>query len=398
MSNRNLKIEQFPKGRASGKDSTVTKPDQPSENELRERAEITATGRDISSYQSVSESNPRRQVLAGFDLDYTDFVDYIIRCTHKIWEEKAVGLIYTHYTQHCPIYMTDTTVFGREAVVEGTLKTLAAFPDARLFGDEVIWSGNETDGFHSSHRITWTARNTGYSSYGPPTNRRILRRGIAHCFVRENKITEEWLVRDELALVRQLGFDEVELAKRMARLDALRNASSPVQVGVSEVSRLEGQHPPRTSGYTPVSDSSFDVEDFVRALFQDIWNCRLLNRVKDFYVAAPVAFVSTARKLEGVSAYQHFVLSLLAAFPDAGVSVDHICWVGSGANAKVAVRWTFQGTHLGPGWYGDPSGKPVKLLCISHLELEAGRVAREYTIYDEFALLKQIHAPNPGEL
>ena len=379
----------------------MNKPNQASENELRERAQITATGRDIASYQAVSKTNPRRQALTGFDADYTDFVDYIIRCTHKIWEEKAIGLIYSHYSQHCPIHMTDTTIFGREAVVEGTLKTLAAFPDARLFGDEVIWSGNESDGFHSSHRITWTARNTGYSAYGPPTNRRILRRGIAHCYVRENRISEEWLVRDELALVRQLGLDEIELAKRMARLDAIRNASSPVPIGAAEISRLEGQHPPRTSRYVPSGqtvDSSFDIEDFVRALFQDIWNCRLLNRVKDFYTAAPVAFVSTARKLEGVSAYQHFVLTLLAAFPDAGVSVDHICWIGTGQNAKVAVRWTFQGTHTGPGWYGDPSGRPVKLLCISHLELEAGRIAREYTVYDEFALLKQIHAPAPEDL
>ena len=92
------------------------------------------------------------------------------------------------------------------------------------------------------------------------------------------------------------------------------------------------------------------------------------------------------------------MLTLLAAFPDAGVSVDHICWIGSGSDVKIAVRWTLQGTHLGPGWYGDPTGQRVKLMCISHFELEAGRIVREYTVYDEFALLKQIYAPAPGEL
>ncbi|MFN3267001.1 MAG: ester cyclase, partial [Deinococcales bacterium] len=183
--------------------------DKPSPQELEERASITAGGRDIGSYSYPDKPLERRQNLSGFDPDYSDIVDYIIRCTHKIWEEKAVGLIYTHYSHNCPIYMTDTTIYGREAVVEGTLKTLAAFPDVRLHGDEVIWSGNDQDGFHSSHRITWTARNTGYSVYGAPTNRRILRRGIAHCVVKENRIIEEWLVRDELALVRQLGFDEI---------------------------------------------------------------------------------------------------------------------------------------------------------------------------------------------
>ena len=370
-------------------------PAQPSATELLERSQIMVHGRDLSSFSDPALPGARRQSLRGFDEDYTDIVDYIIRCTHKIWEEKSIGLIYTHYSHNCPIYMTDATIYGREAVVEGTLKTLAAFPDARLHGDEVIWSGNDVDGFHSSHRITWTARNTGYSAYGAPTNKRILRRGIAHCVVLENRIIEEWLVRDELALVRQLGFDEIALAKRMARADAIRNASSPVQVGVPEIDRLEGQLPPKLPA--PSSDG-FDVEDFVRSLFQEIWNWRLLSRVHAYYTASPTAFVSTARKLEGKGAYQHFVLTLLAAFPDAGVSVDHICWIGSGSNVKIAVRWTLQGTHVGTGWYGDPTGQRVKLMCISHLELEAGRIAREYTVYDEFALLKQIHAPAPGEL
>ncbi len=40
-------------------------------------------------------STGRRHPLKGFDEDYVDIVDYIVRCTHKIWEEKAVGLIYT---------------------------------------------------------------------------------------------------------------------------------------------------------------------------------------------------------------------------------------------------------------------------------------------------------------
>ena len=39
----------------------------------------------------------KRQGMRGFDADYVDIVDYIVRCTHKIWEEKQVGLIYSHY-------------------------------------------------------------------------------------------------------------------------------------------------------------------------------------------------------------------------------------------------------------------------------------------------------------
>ena len=34
----------------------------------------------------------RSQSLEGFDDIYTDIVDYIIRCTHNIWDERDIGL------------------------------------------------------------------------------------------------------------------------------------------------------------------------------------------------------------------------------------------------------------------------------------------------------------------
>ena len=54
--------------------------------------------------QLVPTDRPRVQSLRGFDPEYTDIVDYIIRCTHRIWDERDVGLIYTHYTHNCVLY------------------------------------------------------------------------------------------------------------------------------------------------------------------------------------------------------------------------------------------------------------------------------------------------------
>lgn len=39
--------------------------------------------------------------MCGFDPIYTDIVDCIIRCTHHIWDERDIGLIYSHYTHNC---------------------------------------------------------------------------------------------------------------------------------------------------------------------------------------------------------------------------------------------------------------------------------------------------------
>ena len=44
--------------------------------------------RGTDSSRLLAPGAQRRQPLAGFDEDYVDIVDYIVRCTHKIWEEK----------------------------------------------------------------------------------------------------------------------------------------------------------------------------------------------------------------------------------------------------------------------------------------------------------------------
>ena len=158
----------------------------------------------------------KRQGMRGFDADYVDIVDYIVRCTHKIWEEKQVGLIYTHYGHNALIHGTRGDSYGIEAVVAGTVQTLAMFPDRRLFADDVIWSGDDEQGYYTSHRITSTAHHSGCGVYGAPTGRKLRYRVIADCVVRENRIAEEWLVRDELSIVRQLGLDEADPVKGIA--------------------------------------------------------------------------------------------------------------------------------------------------------------------------------------
>ena len=335
----------------------------------------------------------KRQPMQGFDDDYVDIVDYIVRCTHKIWEEHGIGLIYTHYAHNVLIHTSDGMTYGRDKVIADTTKTQAAFPDVRLFADDVIWSGNDQAGFHSSHRIVWVAHNTGYSLYGPPTGRRVVRQGIAHCFVKENRVVEEWIARDELALIRQLGFDEIALAKQLAAQDAAAGVKSPRPVTEGEIQRLRGQMAPDL--YPPKQRDKFDIEDFVRRSFYEIWNWRLLNKIDEYYVTNYWAYASTNRQLYGLGDLKAYVLALLAAFPDAALTIDHICWLGDEEKGyRVATRWTLVGTHAGPGIYGPPTGKRVRLMGITHHEVRDGKFIKERIVFDEFALLKQIYWPD----
>ncbi len=326
-------------------------------------------------------STGRRQPLAGFDEDYTDIVDYIVRCTHKIWEEKAIGLIYTHYAHNAIVHTPGGTVYGREAVVRNTVQNQAIWGDLRAYADDVIWGGNDDEGYYSSHRHVNTATHTGFTDFSAPTGRKILYWGIADCLIRRNLIVEEWLTHDGVTIVRQMGHDPVALARRSVL------PASPHTHG--EIDRLpSGQQAPE---FHEVPRAEDDPQGFVRAVLLNLWNARLVNMVRAHYAPNVVAFVPDARKLYGHGDYENFVITLMACFPDLALTVDHQCVLGDATRGyRVATRFTLQGTHEGYGPYGPPTGRRVTMIAISHHELRGGRVAREWTVFNEFELLKQL--------
>ena len=68
----------------------------------------------------------------------------------------------------------------------------------------------------SSHRVLSTATNLGDSNFGPATGKKINFRTVIDCATTNNRIHEEWLVRDNLWIVTQLGLNPREVAKQMA--------------------------------------------------------------------------------------------------------------------------------------------------------------------------------------
>ena len=115
----------------------------------------------------------RRQPMRGFEDQYVDIIDYIVRITHRIWEEKDIGYIYDTYRHNSRVQDDAGLQYGRDKIVADTVHTINAFPDIRLYADEIIWAGNEDTGFFTSHRTVITGTNTGYSRFGPPTGKRI---------------------------------------------------------------------------------------------------------------------------------------------------------------------------------------------------------------------------------
>lgn len=330
---------------------------------------------------------PRHQSMTGFDETYVDIVDYILRITHRIWEEKDIGLIYRTYRHNAKVVDDSGLQYGRDKIVADTVHTINAFPDVRLYADEVIWAGDDRVGFHTSHRTVIVGHNTGFSRWGPPTGRRVVVWAIANCVALENEIFAEHVIYNHVSLLRQLGLDVRALAREFG--NRALDAGSGDDPRVGEVERLLGQGAP-SEVPGPVAAHE-DVEAFLRYACHHIWNWRSLNTVDDVYAATLRFHGPGDREYYGRGAYKSFVLSLLATFPDLAFAVDDVYYMGNEQDGYLSsTRWSALGTHRGFGSYGAPTGRQVRIWGISQHRIVGGRIVEEWLMFNEFEILQQL--------
>ena len=340
-----------------------------------------------SDCQLLHPPTERVQSMRGFEDTYVDIIDYIVRITHRIWEEKDIGYIYDTYKHNSRVYDDAGLQYGRDKIVADTVHTINAFPDIRLYADEIVWSGDDEVGFHTSHRCVIMGHNTGYSRFGPPTGKKIGVWCIANCIALENEIFEEWVIYDVAHMVHQLGFDLREKAREFGNrldTDALKDLRS------AEPERLPGQGKP--AHLAPKTSAGFDVDDFIRRAYHYIWNWRMLSNVDKAYSPTMRFRGSTGRVYTGRSEYKSFILSILAMFPDLAFQIDEIYWMGNDQDGYLtSVRWSISGTHKGMGIYGPPTGRAISFWGISQHHIKNGEIVEEWMLFNEFALMQQIY-------
>ncbi len=150
--------------------------------------------------------------MKGFSEKWTNLPDYILGITKEIWENRGIDTLNHYYAKDIPMRFPEGVSIGNQKTINGTLATLAEFPDRQLTGEDVIWSGNETDGFLSSHRLLTMGTHTGGGYFGPPTGKKFVIRAIADCAAINDQINDEWLIRDTAGIVKQLGMDPKQFA------------------------------------------------------------------------------------------------------------------------------------------------------------------------------------------
>ena len=317
--------------------------------------------------------------MQGFDSKFKDFPDYIIGITREIWENRGIATLHHYYSDDIVVRSPGSVVVGNVDVIGATMATLAEFPDRRLLGEDVIWSGSPEEGMLSSHRIFSTATHAHDGVYGEATGKQLRYRIIADCHAINNQINDEWLIRDQGAIIRQLGWE----AKTYAA-DLIEREGGPEAAvrPLSPDTDIEGPYKGRGN------------DDPWGAKYADI-----LNRIMGADLAVVPAEYDRAVQTAypggetGVShdAVDSFWMGLRAALPDATFSIDHV--IGredSLMPPRAAVRWSLTGKHSGWGCFGQPTGADIYVLGISHAEFGPWGLRREYTLFDETAVWKQI--------
>ena len=256
----------------------------------------------------------------------------------------------------------------------------------------MIWESRGRNAFISSHRTIKSGTHTGYWTYGPPTGKHWLSRTVAHCLVVDNKVSEEWLVRDEWAVLEHLGLDPYRIAGELAESSPVLGTAMELagdagafagRIGNAAIRGVSGERPRRHERECAL----------VQGVFEEVWNQRLFNRVPAYFDRQIVCQTMRMRRTQGIDPYQIDLINLLASFPDFKVEVrDIVVLDGPEVGLRIAVLWLMRGTYSGVPTYGPITRTPVNVLGISHFEVKDGRILREFRLIDEIALVAQIHA------
>lgn len=322
--------------------------------------------------------------MKGFDPKFRDFPDYIIGITKEIWEDRGIATLHDYYAPDIVVRSPGSVVVGNQGVIAATMATLAEFPDRTLLGEDVIWSGTPETGMLSSHRLLSTATHLGDGVYGKATGAKLTYRIIADCHAINNQIDDEWLIRDQGAIVRQLGWEPKAYAA-----DLIAREGGP-EACVQPLSPTNDRTGPygSTGNDDPWGEKYADILSRIMAADMTVFEAGYDRAVQSEYPGGVTG--------HSFAPVDRFWMGLRASFPDATFTIHHrIGRDDALMPPRAAIRWSLHGKHDGWGIFGPPTGADVYVLGISHAEFgpfgaDGGTIRREYTLYDETAIWKQI--------
>ncbi|MBD0865075.1 MAG: ester cyclase [Rhodobacteraceae bacterium] len=327
------------------------------------------------------------QSMNGFDREYHNIIDYIVRITCRIWETSAreVDYIGACYSDDSRVYDDYGLQCGNAKIIADTHHTIGAFPDIVLDAEEVIWGGDDQIGFHTSHLTRILGTNTGSSRYGDATGKAVNVLVIANCVALGNDIFLEHVLYNTSALLQQLGIDLWAEADRLA---ADPPAGWPRSAELWNALRAAASPPQPLCVGEPVA--GFDPDAFARDIHHNIWNGDG-STISENYIGTLPFEGTTERKFTGTEAYRAYVDSLRTAFPDLALQVDEVYWMGNPTEGYlISTRWSAEGTHADGTLYRDPTDHKCQIWGITQWRVQDDKVVQEWQLFNELDLMMQI--------
>ena len=317
--------------------------------------------------------------MKGFDKKYVDFPDYILKITKQIWEGKDVESIGKFYTDNIPVRSPFGITYGNKPVIEATYNTLKEFPNRQLLGEDVIWNGNDDVGYHSSHRILSKGTHLGDGFYGKPTGKDIYYRVIADCACKDNQVYDEWIVRDQGAMVRQIGYSPKEFAQIMIDKEG----------GGDNAKKLFDKSEVKPSDYHPedmrINSAGEKYSKILNSVFEANYDFSDYNRASSIFWPG--------NKLgHGREDVAKFWNSLKSIFTEIKFTIEHVGYLDEPIkNPRASIRWFLEGMHSNDSDdYGKKTNSKLFIMGINHVELNKDGIIREWVLFDEVAIWKQI--------
>ena len=248
-----------------------------------------------------------------------------------------------------------------------------------MLGEDVIWNGDDENGYHSSHRILSKGTHLGEGFYGKPSGKEIYYRVIADCACRDNQVYDEWIVRDQGAMVRQIGYSPEEFAMITIKKEG----------GFDKAKQVLNKSDLKPSNYHPISVKTNSAGEKYSKILNKIFTNEY--DFKDYDRATNIYWPGN-RLGHGREDVIKLWSSLKNILSDIKFKVEHVGYLDEpNRNPRASIRWSLEGVHSEDSKdYGKKTNSNLTIIGINHAELNSYGVIKEWVLFDEVAIWKQI--------
>ena len=123
-------------------------------------------------------------------------------------------------------------------------------------------------------------------------------------------------------------------------------------------------------------------------VFNEMLNGRNLGLLSQFCTEGYAYHGPGGVELRGIGELREMIEGYLTAFPDMHMTVEHRVVEGD----LISTRWNITGTHDGPLGDIEPTGKKINFDGQLIMRFEGTKIAEEWEVFDELAMLKEIGA------